>query len=130
MAQFDPERAAKDGKKLAIEIEVYMQGMQNKRHMAILVITAGVLVMMYKISKEMVMFPVRVDDIETLLLAETVPSAAAFHFKSQVEARLGFSHLIIESPSLILLMRYTIIRGYLQDRIDFCDEFKMQRDAS
>ena len=27
-------------------------------------------------------------------------------------------------------MRYAIIRGYLQDRIDFCDEFKMQRDAS
>ena len=52
--------------------------------MAILVITAGVLVMIYKISKELVMFPVKVDEIETLLLAETVPSAAAIHLKGEV----------------------------------------------
>ena len=76
------------------------------------------------------MFPMKVDEIETLLLAETVPSAAAIHFKSKNQAQLGFSHLIIESPSLILLMRYAIIQGYLQDRIDFCDEFKMKRDVS
>ena len=52
--------------------------------MAVLVITAGVLVMIYKISKELVMFPVKVDEIETLLLAETVPSAAAIHLKGEV----------------------------------------------
>ena len=52
--------------------------------MAILVITAGVLVMIYKIGKEVVIFPTKVDDIETLLLAETVPSAAAIHFKTEI----------------------------------------------
>ena len=58
--------------------------MNEKRHMAILVITAGVLVMIYKIGKEVVIFPTKVDDIETLLLAETVPSAAAIHFKTEI----------------------------------------------
>ena len=124
---FDPERASRSNKKLVIDIDVYMQ---DQRQPTVMVITEGVLVLIKKVNKELVMVPISVDEIETLFFASKVPSAATIQFKADNEAKLGFSHLIIESDSLMLLLRYVYTRGYLQNRIDFCDRFLMRRGTS
>lgn len=104
--------------------------MEDQRQPAVMVITEGVLVMIKKVNKELVMVPINVDEIEKLYFSSKVSYAATIQFKAENEAKLGFSHLIIESESLMLLLRYVYTMGYLQNRIDFCDRFLMRRGTS
>ena len=86
---------------------------EDQRQPSVMVITEGVLVMIKKVNTELVMVPINVDEIEKLFFASKVPSAATIQFKAENEAKLGFSHLVIESDSLMLLLRYVYSRGYL-----------------
>ena len=52
-------------------------------------------------------------------MAENVPSAAALELDEQAQSATGKSHLIIESPSMGLLMRYIIELNFSAE-IDFC----------
>ena len=63
-------------------MEVYINNVRSK---AVLVVTDHVLITFYK-SKGFnpVIPPMKVNDVETLCLAESMPSGAAFHFKEEV----------------------------------------------
>ena len=49
-----------------------------------------------------------------------MPSACAIQVSEEVEAKIGRSHLIFESKSMGLLMRYVLEREY-NIELDFCD---------
>ena len=106
---------------LAVDIEVYLN---MKRDHAILTITEGTLVMLYKHNMGIVINPVHVDNIAKMYIAQNVPSAAALEFKEEVERKMGRSHLILESPSLGLLLRYLCETTNIE--IDFCSEVQIR----
>ena len=68
----------------------------------------------------MVVAPFKIQDIRDFILAENVPSACTLQVDQEVEDRIGRSHLIFESKSMGLIMRYVIEREY-DIEIDFCD---------
>lgn len=117
------EQAVKSKSLLSIDMEVYIN---QQRLKAILVITDNVLIMLYKSAgKNPVIPPIKVNDVETLYLAESMPSAAALHFKDDVGDKLRRSHLVFESPNLGLFMRYLLEKDYTTD-IDFCNEITIK----
>lgn len=117
------EQAIKSKSLLSIELEVYMN---NQRLKAMLVITDDVLIMLYMAKGySSVINPIRVNDVETLFLAESMPSAAALHFSDEVSVKLNRTHLVFESPNLGLLMRYLLERDYTTD-ISFCNEIEVK----
>ena len=82
--------------------------------------------MLYKSAgKNIVIAPIKVNDVQTLYLAESMPSAAALHFTDEVAVKLRRSHIIFESPNLALLMRYLLEKDYTTE-IDFCSEITVK----
>ena len=101
-------------------MEVYIN---NARHRAIMCITDNVMVTLYSSAgKNPVIPPIKVNDVETLFLAESVPSAAALHFTEEVSDKLKRSHLVFESPNLGLLMRYLLEKESYTTDISFSNE--------
>ena len=70
----DVEEAVKSRQVLAIDCDVYLN---NKCEHAILCITVGILVMLYKKSKGVVINPLKFNDVLSLFIADNVPSAGA-----------------------------------------------------
>ena len=58
-------------------------------------------------------------------MAENVPSACTIEVSEEIEAKIGRSHLIFESRSMGLLMRYVLEREY-DIEVDFCDSVPMR----
>ena len=113
------EQAVKSKSLLSIDLEVYIN---NQRLHAILCITDNVLIMLYKGKGHNIVMPsIKVNDIQALVLAESMPSAAALHFSENIEEKVHRSHLVFESPNLGLLMRYLLEKDYTTE-IDFCNE--------
>ena len=109
---------------LAIDMEILDHG---KRKPGIFVITQGVLILLYKSTKRMVTQPFKFDNIQKLSMAENVPSAAALELDEDAKQATRKSHLIIESPSMGLLMRYIIELNFSAE-IDFCEELTMTEE--
>ena len=104
------EQAVRSKQLLSIDMEVYIN---NQRLKAILVITDHVLITLYKSrGQNPVIPPIRVNDVDSLCLAESMPSAAALQFTDEIQAKLKRSSLIFESPNLGLLMRYLLEKDY------------------
>ena len=104
------EQAVRSKQLLSIDMEVYIN---NQRLKAILVITDHVLITLYKSrGHNPVIPPIRVNDVDSLCLAESMPSAAALQFTDEIQAKLKRSSLIFESPNLGLLMRYLLEKDY------------------
>ena len=61
-------------------------------------------------------------------MAENVPSACTLQVDQEVEDRIGRSHLIFESKSMGLIMRYVIEREY-DIEIDFCDSVPIREQG-
>ena len=117
------ELAVKSKSLLSIDIEVYIN---NSRLHAILCITDNVLIMLYKATGHNIVMPqIKVNDIEALVLAESMPSAAALHFNEDIEEKVKRSHLVFESPNLGLLMRYLLEKDYTTE-IDFSNEITIR----
>ena len=55
-----------------------------------------------------------------MVLAENVPSACTWQVDEEAETKIGRSHLIFESRSMGLIMRYVLEREY-EIELDFCD---------
>jgi hypothetical protein len=85
-----------------------------------MVIGADVMVLLYRKNKNVVMNPFSMDSILNMYLAENVPSACSIQVNEDTEKRIGRSHLIIESPSMGLVMRYVLERAYKLE-LDFTD---------
>ena len=77
------------------------------------------LILLYKGTKSLVTPAFKFERIQKLSMAENVPSAAALELDEQAQSATGKSHLIIESPSMGLLMRYIIELNFSAE-IDFC----------
>lgn len=84
--------------------------------------------MIYKKGKNPVINPIKVDEIETLFLAENVPSGAALCFTEETEARLRRSHIVLESPNMGLLMRYVLEKEF-KTEIDFSSDVTIDHDG-
>ena len=60
-----------------------------------------------------------------MYLAENVPSACAILVEEDTERKIGRSHIILESPSMGLLMRYVLERGYKLE-LEFTDSLNIR----
>jgi len=112
---------------IAINIELHVN---NTRVKGILCITQGILIVLYKTTKQAVINPVKVNEVRNMLLAEQVPSAAALELSEATKTKVQKSHLIFESPSMGMLMRYLIENSEFDTSIDFCREVTVTEGAS
>ena len=76
-------------------------------------------------NKKSAITPISMDSILNLYLAENVPSACAILVDEDTERKIGRSHLILESPSMGLLMRYVLERGYKLE-LEFTDTLNIR----
>ena len=109
---------------LAIDMEIYIN---NNRRRGILCITEGIIILLYKGSKHVVIPSFKFNGVKTFSMAENVPSAAALKLDDISQRLTKKSHLIIESPSMGLFMRY-IIEMNFKTEIDFCHEVELTED--
>lgn len=105
-------------KTLAIEIQIYMS--MSEPTPAIFVVVADIVIFLYKKRKTVVVNPFKIHEIPEMVCAENVPSACTIQVSEHVEGRIGRSHLIFESNSMGLLMRYIFEQEY-EIELDFCD---------
>jgi len=103
---------------LAIDVYSWLRG--QVRREAILVIAYGVLILLSSDTKQVLYEPFNLKSVLHLLIAENTPSTAAFQLDEEVEAKFGTSHLIIQTKSLGLLMRF-ILDHYFSLKLDFTD---------
>lgn len=85
--------------------------------------------LIYKASKSKVLEPLKMNEIQAMYLAENVPSAAALQLSDEMTAKTGHSHLIIESQSMALLMRY-INDNDFEAEIDFNTELQIKSNGT
>ena len=79
-------------------------------------------------TKQKLYEPFNLKSVRNLLISENTPSAAAFELDEEIEAKLGTSHLIIETTSLGLLMRY-ILDHYFSIKLDFTDSISLNNNG-
>ena len=77
----------------------------------VLVIAHGIFILVNKDKKDKVVDPFNIKLVQSIVLSHNVAGVAAFHLTDAGQVMQGFSHLIIESQSLGLLLRY-ILNGY------------------
>jgi len=87
---------------------------------AIFVLANDIAIFLFKDKKTMVVTPFKIQEIRDLILAENVPSACVIQVDQSVEDKIGRSHLIFESKSMGLIMRYVLEREY-EIEVDFSD---------
>lgn len=75
---------------------------------------------MFKSKKTILVTPFKIHEIRDMVIAENVPSACTMQVSDLVEGKIGRSHLIFESKSMGLIMRYVLEREY-EIELDFCD---------
>ena len=108
-----------DSKSLfAVDIQIYLR--EDKGSEAILVLAEGTVLMLFKFNKAPVVHPFPITAFQNLMLAENVPSACTIEVDAETEKKINRSHLVLESPSMGLLMRYMLERDYTIE-IDFTD---------
>ena len=108
-----------DSKSLfAVDIQIYLK--EDKGSEAILVLAEGTVLLLFKFNKAPVVTPFPITAFTNLMLAENVPSACTLEVNAETEKKINRSHLVLESPSMGLLMRYMLEREY-NIEIDFTD---------
>ena len=111
---------------MAIKVTSWTKAQLKKP--AILVIAYGVLMLIKSDSKQKLYESFNLKSVRNLLIAENTPSAAAFELDEELEAKLGTSHIIIETTSLGLLMRY-ILDHYFSVKLDFTDTISLNTNG-
>ena len=108
-----------DSKSLfAVDIQIYLR--EDKGSEAILVLAEEIVIILFKFNKAPVVAPFPISAFTNLMLAENVPSACTLEVNAETEKKINRSHLVLESPSMGLLMRYMLERDYTIE-IDFTD---------
>ena len=121
--EFDATKAIKSLQTLAIEVKIWMN--MSEPQDAIFAIVSDLIVVLFKSKKTIVVMPFKIQEIRGLVLAENVPSACTIEVSQEIENKIGRSHLIFESKSMGLLMRYVLEREY-DIEVDFCDSVPMR----
>ena len=114
----NPDKAIASPKLLAVDIQIWMNMDAPKD--AIFVVADDVAVLLFKEKKNIVVTPFKIDDVIEFTLAENAPSACAIQVDKTVEDKIGRSHLIFESKSMGLIMRYILEREF-EIEVDFSD---------
>ena len=91
-------------------------------------IAYGVLMLINSDTKMKLYEPFHLKSVRNLLIAENTPSAAAFELSEELEAKIGTSHLIIETTSLGLLMRY-LLDNFYSIKLDFTDNISLNNNG-
>lgn len=115
---FSPEKALASPRLLAVEVQIWMSFDQPKD--AIFVLADDIAIFLFKDKKNIVVTPFKITDVRDFVLAENVPSACTLQVDETVEDKIGRSHLIFESKSMGLIMRYILEREY-DIEVDFSD---------
>jgi len=102
----------------AVDIQIYLK--EDKGSEAILVLAEEVVILLFKFNKAPVVQPFSIKAITNMMLAENVPSACTLEVDEETEKKINRSHLVMESPSMGLLMRYILEREYSIE-LDFTD---------
>lgn len=108
---------------LAVDIQIYLK--EDKGSEAILVLAEGTVLILFKFNKSPAFTPFPITAFKNLMLAENVPSACTLEVDFETEKKINRSHLVLESPSMGLLMRYMLERDY-NIEIDFTDSIPMR----
>ena len=87
---------------------------------AVFVIANDIIVLVYTAKKNVVMTPFPISSITELNYADNVPSACTITVDESVEDKIGRSHIILESKSMGLILRYILEREY-EIEVDFCN---------
>ena len=114
----NPEMVIDSKTLFAIDIQIYLR--EDKGSEAILVLAEGIVLLLFKFNKAPVVTPFPITAFTNLMLAENVPSACTLEVNAETEKKINRSHLVLESPSMGLLMRYMLEREYNLE-IDFTD---------
>ena len=72
--------------------------------------------------------PFDLKSVNSLLIATNSPALAALELNEEVETKLGTSHIIIETKSIGLLMRYVLDNTY-NIKLDFADSFSLNTEG-
>jgi len=78
-------------------------------------------------TKNVVVNPFKLDDVEVLHLAENLPSAAALQLTEEISAKMHKSHIVIESPSMGLIMRFVFTDDF-KTTINFCNQITVHEN--
>ena len=73
--------------------------------------------------REKLQQPFDTKSITSLIIATNTPTAAALELDEEIETKLGISHIILETKSLGLLMRYVLDNTSI--KLDFADSFSL-----
>ena len=121
--ELNPDKAIASPRLLAVEIQIWMN-FEAPRD-AIFVVADDIAIFLFKEKMNIVVTPFKITDVRDFVLAENVPSACAIQVDESVEEKIGRSHLIFESKSMGMIMRYIIEREY-EIEIDFCDSLPIR----
>ena len=103
---------------------------KNKlRHTAVLVIAHGILILACKETKTKLIDPFHFKSaVQSIVLAHNQAGLAALHLNEAAEVTHGYSHVLIDSPSLGLLLRY-IISNFAGVKLDFADSISLSENG-
>ena len=124
----DPVSILQSSTLLAVEIQIYMK-LGSEPQDSIFVLANDVAIFLYKQRKNIVVTPFKILDIKELVIAENVPSACTMQVDESVEDKIGRSHLIFESKSMGLILRYVLERNYEEIEVDFSDSVPIREQG-
>lgn len=110
---------------LAINVTLWSE---KRRNPAILVIASGILLVASKDSKNKLMEPLRLKSIQSLIVSHNSAGMIALHLSEAVQVMQGFSHLILETASLGLFLRYILI-SWPSIKLDFADSICLSENG-
>ena len=101
----------------------------KQRYNAILVIANGILMVVSKDNKNKLVEPFSFKQARSVIMAHNRSGLAAILLSDSAQVMHGFSHLIVESASLGLLLRF-ITSNYAEVRLDFSDSIALTENGS
>ena len=94
-----------------------------------MVIAHGIFILACKDTKTKLLDPFHFKSaVQSVVLAHNQAGLAALHLSEAAEVTLGFSHLLVETQSLGLLLRY-IISNFKGVKLDFADSISLSENG-
>lgn len=98
------------------------------RHNVVLVIAHGILLLVSKDQKKSMVESFNFKFVRSVILAHNQASIAALQMTEAAEVNFGFSHVIIDTQSMGLLLRY-ITDNYRHAKLEFSDSVTLNENG-
>ena len=85
--------------------------------------------MVSKEKKDKIVDPFNIKLVQSIVLSHNVAGVAALHLTDAAQVMQGFSHLIIESQSLGLLLRFILNNYSSSIKMDFADSISLSESG-